>query len=549
MSRAWDALVAHRDAIARLSLRDAFASDPDRAARMSREACGIYFDYSKNRLTDRTIECLLDLAREERLPARIEAMFRGDSINVTEGRAALHVALRQPGGPLPVGGVDVMPGVLATRARMADLARAVRSGTWRGHAGHPITDVVSLGIGGSALGPRMACQALRHLATDGPRVHFVSTVDGSELARVLAPLAPETTLFIVASKSFTTQETMTNARSARAWLLASGAPEVAIARHFVALSSNARAVADFGIDPARMLGFEDWVGGRYSVWSAIGLPVAIAVGPEAFEQMLAGAHAMDLHFRSAPLETNLPVLLALVGIWNTDLLGAATSAVAPYNECLALLPAHLQQLEMESNGKSVCLDGTLSERPTSPVVWGNTGIDAQHAWFQMLHQGTQRVPIDFIVAIDTPGTLPGHQPILLANCLAQAEALMRGRTANEVRSELAAAGLAGEALERAIPHRVFGGNRSSNLLMLDRVDPQTLGALVALYEHKVFVQAAVWQVNAFDQWGVELGKVLAARILPELTATAQGLEAASADAHDASTAALIARVRQRFTPE
>ncbi len=546
MKRAWDALAAHRDAIATLSLRQAFERDPGRAARMTREACGILFDYSKNRLTDRTLECLLDLARASLLPDRIEAMFRGEPVNVTEGRAALHVALRQPGGTLPVEGVDVMPDVLAMRERMTELARAVRSGDWRGHTGQPVADVVSLGIGGSALGPRMACQALRHLAAASPRVHFVSTVDGSELARVLAPLAPETTLFIVASKSFTTQETMTNARSARAWLLANGVPEAAIARHFVALSSNAQAVAEFGIDPAQMLGFEDWVGGRYSVWSAIGLPVAIAVGPEAFSQMLDGAHAMDLHFRTAPMEANLPVLLALVGIWNADLLGAATCAVAPYNECLALLPAHLQQLEMESNGKSVCLDGTPTPRPTSPVVWGNTGIDAQHAWFQMIHQGTQLVPVDFIVAIDAPGTLPGHQPILLANCLAQAEALMCGRTADEVRRELAAAGLTGEALEQAVPHRVFGGNRPSNMLMLDRVDPQTLGALVALYEHKVFVQAALWQVNAFDQWGVELGKVLAARILPELTAEAGSPLPTSARTHDASTTALIARVRQRL---
>jgi glucose-6-phosphate isomerase len=538
---AWEALSAHREAVGSFVLEKAFEQDPGRAARMSLEACGILLDASKQRVSDQTLALLADLARASGLSGRIEAMFAGAHVNATEDRAALHVALRAPvGETLMADGTDVMPGVRVMRDRMFDLARQVREGRWRGHTGRAITDVVNLGIGGSALGPRMACEALRHLAADGPAVHFVSTVDGSELARLLARLQPETTLFIVASKSFGTQETMSNARSARAWLLASGAPESAVERHFIAVSSRADAVRAFGIDPDGMLGFEDWVGGRYSLWSAIGLPVAMAVGPEAFEQLLAGAHAMDRHFRTTPFEANLPVRLALLGVWNADCLGAATQAVAPYNACLALLPAHLQQLEMESNGKSVRIDGRPVGHATSPVVWGNSGIDAQHAWFQMLHQGTQIVPVDFIVAIDSQDGLPGHQSLLLANCLAQAEALMRGRSAEAVRTEMAATGLTGAALDQAVAHRVFPGNRPSTMLMLDRVDPFTLGALVALYEHKVFAQSVIWGINPFDQWGVELGKALAGRILPQLEGGPS-----QPGQHDASTAALIERVRRR----
>ncbi len=534
----WALLEQHRDQTRSLQMRDLFAADPGRADRFSRNACGLYVDYSKQRITGETISLLMQLARTRALGEHIEAMFRGDRINVTEGRAVLHTALRRLADePLLLDGVDIMPAIEAVRVRMANLADKVRDGQWRGWQGAAITDIVHIGIGGSHLGPQMACEALRPLVTPRLRMHFVSSVDGSEFARTLRTLAPATTLFIIASKSFATEETMTNAQSARSWFLASGAPPSAIAKHFVAVSSHIEAARAFGIEADHVFGLWDWVGGRFSLWSAIGLPVMIAIGPQAFRDLMAGARAMDGHFRQTPFEANLPVILALLDIWNVNCLGAGSHVMAPYNECLRRLPSYLQQLEMESNGKSVCSDGMPVAHQTSPMVWGETGIHGQHAYFQLLHQGTQFAPVDFIAAVAAADSLPGHQAILLANALAQAEALMRGKSATEVRLELSARGIAPEVIEAALPHRTFPGNRPSTFLLLDRIDPHRLGSLIALYEHKVFVEGVLWGINSFDQWGVELGKQLAGHILTELSG------APAAQTHDASTAALIARVR------
>ena len=523
------------------SLRDRFAADPSRAARMQVGACGMTLDYSKNLLDEHELALLLRLAEEAGVAGRIRAMFDGERINTTEARAVLHVALRcPPGTRWQAGGSDVAADVHAVRARMRAFSLQVRSGEWRGHGGERITDVVNIGIGGSDLGPAMVCEALADHAGDGPRMHFVSNVDGVHIGDVTRRCDPRSTLFVVASKTFTTQETLANANVARAWIVAAHGDEAAVARHFVAVSTNAAAVRDFGIDTANMFGFWDWVGGRFSLWSAIGLPIALALGPDRFDELLAGAHAMDTHFRAAPPAANLPVLMALLGIWNVNFLGAASQLIAPYHQRLHRLPAYLQQLDMESNGKSVRHDGVAVDCRTSPILWGEQGINGQHAYFQLVHQGTQLVPVDFIGVLDAGREDEGLHRIAFANLVAQAEALMRGKTAAEAEAEMRAAGLPEDRIAALLPHRVFPGNRPSNVLLLDRLDPFTLGALIAAYEHRTFVQGVIWDVNSFDQWGVELGKQLAARVLAELDPRAAS---PSERAHDASTRGLIERYR------
>ena len=534
---AWTALQNHLAHASDWRMREMFHADHQRFRMFSEEAAGVFLDYSKNLVNRETMDLLCGLARARGVEAQRDAMFTGDKINSTEQRAVLHTALRAPRGEaLTVDGQDINAEVHDVLERLGQCAERVRSGAWQGHTGLAITDVVNIGIGGSYLGPKMVCQALRSSSHPRIAMHFVSNVDGHDLAALLERVKPETTLFIIASKTFTTQETMMNAQSARAWFLKTGA-EQDLARHFVAVSTNIRAVSEFGIDPTNMFGFWDWVGGRYSVWSAIGLPVAIAIGADGFRAFLAGAHGMDLHFRSAPLERNLPAILALVGIWNRNFLGSASISVAPYHQDLASFPGYLEQLDMESNGKQVDRDGAPLTVATSPVIWGDTGTNGQHAYFQMLHQGTDLVPVDFIAALRPSHALAGHQEALLANCFAQSEALMRGKTEDEVRAELQAQGMAPERIAALTPHRTFPGNRPSNTLLLEALTPASLGALIALYEHKVFVQGVIWGVNSFDQWGVELGKVLARAIENELIA------APVVDAHDASTNGLIARAR------
>jgi glucose-6-phosphate isomerase len=535
---AWNALQDHLAQVRNWRMRELFDAEPQRFHAFSEEAAGVFLDYSKNLVSRETMDLLCDLARERGVEAQRAAMFAGQKINGTEQRAVLHTALRAPRGDrLMLDGQDINAEVHAVLERLGQCAERVRSGDWTGYTGQPITDVVNIGIGGSYLGPKMVCEALRSVGHPRIAMHFVSNVDGHDLDALLARVRPETTLFIIASKTFTTQETMMNAQSARAWFLKSG-EEADLARHFVAVSTNTQAVTDFGIDPANMFGFWDWVGGRYSVWSAIGLPVAIAVGHDGFREFLAGAHGMDQHFCSAPLARNLPAILALVGIWNRNFLGAASISVAPYHQDLASFPGYLEQLEMESNGKRVDRDGAPVSVATCPVIWGDTGTNGQHAYFQMLHQGTDLVPVDFIAALRPSHALPGHQEALLANCFAQSEALMRGKTEQEVSAELQAQGLAPERIAALTPHRAFPGNRPSNTLLLQALTPASLGALIALYEHKVFVQGVIWGVNSFDQWGVELGKVLARAIQNEL------MTAPDTDAHDASTNGLIARARE-----
>ncbi len=530
-AEAWRALERHRDALRGAHLRTLFADDPRRAERFSCEAAGIYLDYSKNRIREETLPLLLSLARARELRGFIDGMFAGEKLNATEGRAVLHVALRAPEGcVIRVDGRDVVPGVHATLARMADLAERVRNGVWRGHGAKAIRNVVNLGIGGSDLGPRMAVRALAPYSDPGLRVRFVANVDGADFAMATFDLDPAETLFIVCSKTFTTEETLANARSAREWCLAALREPAAVARHFVAVSTNLQAVAEFGIDPANALPLWDWVGGRFSLDSAIGLSLMLAIGPAHFQAFLAGARAMDEHFRMAPFEQNLPVLLALVGVWNADMLRAESLAVLPYDEHLALFPAWLQQLDMESNGKSVTRDGRPVAHGTAPIVWGQPGTNGQHAFHQLIHQGTRLVPCDFIGFAKSHHALGEHHELLLANLIAQSEAMAFGKTPEEVRAE----GVA----EALVPHKTLPGNRPSNTLLAERLDPRTLGALCALYEHKIAVQGHLWDVNSFDQWGVELGKLLANRILPELRAPAE-----PAFAHDASTNELIRRVR------
>jgi len=536
---AWNALRQHYESIRETPMQQWFAEAgaARRVEEFSLEAAGLYLDYSKNRITPETFALLMKLAEEAGVPPRRDAMFAGEHINASEDRAALHVALRAlPDAPFKVDGASVMPGIHDVLRRMREFAERVRSGAWTGSTGQSITDIVNIGIGGSDLGPRMVCRALAHLADPrGPRMHFVSNVDGTELAETLVRLDPERTLVIVCSKTFTTLETMANACSMRDWFLHHGVAKNQLARHFVAVSTNREAVVSFGIDPANMFEFWDWIGGRFSLWSSVGLSIALAIGFDVFEDLLLGARAMDDHFRTAALASNMPVVMAMLGIWYRNFCGMPTSCMAPYSTSLELFPAFLQQLEMESNGKSVQLDGSRVDTDTAPVVWGSAGTNGQHAYFQMIHQGSQIVPVDFVAPLVPPRELPGHHAKLLANCFAQAEALMRGRSADELRA-------AGPTDESRIPHMVFEGNRPSNTLLMEDLTPHALGALIALYEHRTFVQGVVWNINSFDQWGVELGKILARPIEAELS----GGETAT---HDASTAALIARARRSLARE
>ncbi|WP_044530294.1 glucose-6-phosphate isomerase [Herbaspirillum sp. B65] len=538
---AYQALQAHHATAVQWHLRDLFAQQPDRFERMHVRAAGLLLDYSKNRLNADTLALLMSLARERGVEALREAMFSGEKINFTEHRAVLHTALRAPldACDTQVDGQAVAPEVHRVLQHMRSFSEQVRSGTWRGYTGREITDIVNIGIGGSFLGPQMVCTALRDYQHARLTAHFVSNVDGHDLDEVLSRIDPETTLFIVASKTFTTQETMLNAKSARAWFLQHGKQQD-LARHFVAVSTNATEVAAFGIDTANMFPFWDWVGGRYSVWSAIGLPVALLIGYEHFAQFLAGAHDMDRHFRTAPLESNMPVIQALVGIWNRNFLDSASLTIAPYHQWLRFFPAYLQQLDMESNGKRITRDGTPVSVQTCPAIWGDVGTNGQHAYFQLLHQGTDITPIDFIAVLKPSHSIAEHQATLLANCFAQSEAFMRGKDAAEVRADLQAQGVPEVELAALVPHKTFTGNRPSNTLLLPELSPHALGAMIALYEHKTFVQGAIWGINSFDQWGVELGKVLAKTILAELKSDA----APDAARHDASTSALIALARQ-----
>jgi glucose-6-phosphate isomerase len=532
---AFKALQKHYSQIRDLHLRTLFAQDPARAGRLSLTVGDLFVDYSKHRVTDETLRLLVDLATQAGVPAAIEAMFTGQHINRTEDRAVLHTALRNRSNtPVLEGGKDVMPEVNRVLQQMRAFTDRLRSGDWRGHTGKRITDVVNLGIGGSDLGPLMACEALRPYWQEGLRARFVSNVDGTHLAETLRQVDPETTLFIVASKTFTTQETLANAHSARAWLLERlGGAEQAVARHFVAVSTNHQGVQAFGIDPANMFGFWDWVGGRYSLWSAIGLPIACVVGMDRFEELLAGGHLMDQHFRTAPLKQNLPVILGLLGVWYADCFGAETLAVLPYDQSLHRLPAYLQQLDMESNGKSVDRDGKPVDYPTGPVVFGEPGTNGQHAFYQLIHQGTRLIPCDFLAPAETQRPLGDHHRLLLANYFAQPEALMRGKTEAEARAELEKAGASPEQIARQLPHKVFPGNRPTTSILFPRLTPAALGQILALYEHKVFVQGIIWNVFSFDQWGVELGKQLAGKILPELEGDGP------VTSHDGSTSGLI----------
>jgi glucose-6-phosphate isomerase len=531
--RAWGLLEQHYQKLKGVHLRQLFADDRGRGERLISEAAGVYLDYSKNRITDETLRLLLQLAQEAGLRDRIDAMFRGDKINVSENRSVLHVALRAPrGAAILHDGRDVVPDVHAVLDRMADFSNRIRGGEWKGQAGKRIRNVINIGIGGSDLGPVMAYEALKHYSDRAMSFRFVSNVDGTDFAEAVRDLDPAETLFIVSSKTFTTLETMTNARTAREWLLSAMKGEHgAIAKHFVAVSTNEKEVAKFGIDTANMFGFWDWVGGRYSMDSAIGLSTMIAIGPDNFRAMLAGFHEMDEHFRTAPFERNLPVLMGLIGIWYNDFFGAQSVAVLPYEQYLKRFPAYLQQLTMESNGKHVTLDGVRVDYDTGPIFWGEPGTNGQHSFYQLIHQGTRLIPCDFIAFTKPLNPLGRHHDMLIANVFAQTEALAFGKTADQVKAE--------GTPDWLVPHRLFEGNRPSNTIMLEALTPPALGKLVALYEHMVFTQGAIWQIDSFDQWGVELGKALAQRIIPELeSATEPKLE------HDSSTTALIRRYRK-----
>jgi glucose-6-phosphate isomerase len=530
---AWGALETHHRKMRDVHLRALFSGDADRGRRLTAEAAGVVLDYSKNRVTDETLALLVQLAKQSGLRERIDAMFRGEKINTTEGRAVLHIALRAPKGTsIVVDGKNVVPEVLAVLDRMSELCERVRSGAWKGHTGRRICNVVNIGIGGSDLGPVMAYEALKFYSDRGMTFRFVSNIDGTDFVEATRDLEPAETLFIVSSKTFTTLETMTNAASARAWCLRGlGGDEKAIAAHFVAVSTNAKAVAEFGIDNANMFGFWDWVGGRYSMDSAIGLSTMLAIGPDNFRAMLSGFHEVDEHFRTAPFAQNLPVLMGLLALWYNNFFGAQTAAVLPYDQYLKRFPAYLQQLTMESNGKHVMLDGNRVACDSGPIYWGEPGTNGQHSFYQLIHQGTRLIPCDFIAFAEALNPLGRHHDLLLANVLAQAEALAFGKTPEEVKAE--------GTPERLVPHRTFDGNRPSNTILVDRLTPEALGKLVALYEHSVFTQGAIWQIDSFDQWGVELGKALAQRIVPELeSATSPKL------AHDSSTSALVRRYRK-----
>jgi glucose-6-phosphate isomerase len=532
--KAWQALQTHYKKVRQLHLRNLFADDARRGERMTVETGGLFLDYSKNRITDETVKLLIELAEESGLRSRIDAMFRGEKINVTEKRAVLHAALRAPkGASIVVDGENVVPQVHAVLDKMTDFSNRIRSGEWKGHTGKRVRNVINIGIGGSDLGPVMAYEALKHYSERAITFRFVSNIDGTDFAEAVRDLDPSETLFIVSSKTFTTLETMTNAHSARAWSLEGlGGDEKSVARHFVAVSTNAAEVAKFGIDTANMFGFWDWVGGRYSMDSAIGLSTMLAIGPDSFRSILDGFHQMDEHFRTAPFERNLPVLMGLLSVWYNDFFGAQTVAVLPYEQYLKRFPAYLQQLTMESNGKRVTLDGTEVNYDTGPIYWGEPGTNGQHSFYQLIHQGTRIIPCDFIAFCRPLNQLGRHHDMLLANVFAQTEALAFGKTSDQVKAEGTPDWLA--------PHRVFEGNRPSNTILADRLTPETLGKLVALYEHSVFTQGAIWQINSFDQWGVELGKVLAQRIIPELESKTE-----PALGHDSSTNNLIGRYRKR----
>ena len=529
---AWQDLQAHYQSLASAHMRDLFAEDPQRFEKFSLQVGDILLDYAKNRITKETRSLLIALARQANVEAKTAAMFKGDKINRTEDRAVLHVALRNRANtPILVDGEDVMPKVNAVLERIRRFSGAVRDGTWQGYSGERITDIVNIGIGGSDLGPLMVCEALKPYGHPALTMHFVSNVDGTHIAETLKRVKPETTLFIIASKTFTTQETLANAHTARSWFLEAAGDQAAIAKHFVAVSTNIDKVTAFGIDSRNMFEFWDWVGGRYSLWSAIGLAIVLYIGMENFKALLAGAHEMDQHFRTAPLDANMPVILALLGIWYINFFGAESHAIEPYDQYLHRFAAYLQQLDMESNGKHITLDGQEVDYATGPVIWGEPGTNGQHAFFQLLHQGTRLIPADFIAPIESQNPIGDHHMMLLANFFAQTEALMRGKTEDEARAELQ--GLSGDDLEALLPHKLFEGNRPTNSIMFRKLDPKTLGMLIALYEHKVFVQGVIWNINSFDQWGVELGKQLAKTIQAELA------DADPIASHDASTNGLI----------
>ena len=518
----WQKLCQHQKSMVSIHMRDLFATDKNRFDKYSLKLDDILFDFSKHRINDETLPLLTQLAREANIEGWRDRMFAGEKINITENRAVLHTALRNRSNtPVYVDGHDVMPDVNAVLAQMRAFSTKVRNGEWTGYTGKRITDIVNIGIGGSDLGPVMVCDALKPYASPELQVHFVSNIDGAHLMRALEKCNPETTLFIVASKTFTTQETMTNATSARTWFLASAIDNAYVAKHFVALSTNVKAVQDFGIDINNMFAFWDWVGGRYSLWSAIGLSIALYVGMDHFEALLTGAHEMDNHFKSAPLEQNIPVIMALIGIWYNNFFHVDTNAILPYDQGMARFPAYLQQADMESNGKFICRDGKRIQYKTGPVIWGEAGTNGQHAFYQLIHQGTQIVPCDFLMPVHSHYAIGkhgyAHHKILLANFLAQTQALMLGKTRDEARAELEKQGLTGEALEQLLPHKVFEGNRPSTSILFDQVTPNTLGKLIALYEHKIFVQGMIWDINSYDQWGVEYGKQIAQEILPLLT--------------------------------
>src|ERR1700678_2038992 len=531
--KAWKALTAHYKKISKIHLRRLFADDPERGERLTLEAAGIFLDYSKHRINDQTIKLLLQLADESRLRERIDAMFNGEKINITEKRAVLHVALRAPkGSSIIVDGENVVPGVHAVLDKMSSFCDRVRSGEWKGHTGKPICNVINIGIGGSDLGPVMAYEALKHYSERGLTFRFVSNVDGTDFAEAVRDLDPAETLFLISSKTFTTLETMTNAHSARSWLLAGlGGDESSIAKHFVAVSTNDKEVAKFGIDTANMFGFWDWVGGRYSMDSAIGLSTMLAIGPDQFRAMLDGFHEMDEHFRTTPFERNLPVLMGLIALWYNNFFGAQTVAVLPYEQYLKRFPAYLQQLTMESNGKHITLDGTPVDYQTGPIFWGEPGTNGQHSFYQLIHQGTRLIPCDFIAFCRALNPLGHHHDLLLSNIFAHAEALAFGKTPAQVKAE--------GTPDWLVPARVFEGNRPSSVILADELTPEVLGKLVALYEHSVFTQGAIWNIDSFDQWGVELGKVLAQRIIPELEGKTEPQLA-----HDSSTNNLIRYYRK-----
>ncbi len=541
-SETWIKLENHFAETKHLEMRDLFAKDPDRFQKFSLEFEDIFFDYSKNRINEETMKLLRALAVDRDVPGMAKKMFSGEKINITENRAVLHIALRNRSNrPILVDGKDVMPDVNAVLAHMEEFSNAVRRGAWTGYTGKAITDFVNIGIGGSDLGPVMVTEALKHYAQKGLNAHFVSNVDGTQMAETLKHLNPETTLFIVASKTFTTQETLTNAHSARNWFLETAKDEAHVAKHFVALSTNEKEVTKFGIDAKNMFGFWDWVGGRYSLWSAIGLPITLSIGFENFVALLEGAHAMDEHFLNTPPEKNLPMTLGLLGVWYNNFYGARTVAILPYDQYMHRFPAYFQQGDMESNGKGVQRDSTPVETVTGPVIWGEPGTNGQHAFYQLIHQGTQWIPADFIAPIETQNPLGKHHLILLSNFFAQTEALMKGKTPEQVRAELEKDGMSGDALELLIPHKVFTGNRPTNSFLIPKLTPKALGMLIAMYEHKIFTQGIIWNINSFDQWGVELGKQLAKAILPELESPG------TVTTHDSSTNGLINRFKEYRT--